>query len=126
VARINFALLAGDVLALTAFGLIGLASHEKSLSGETLARSLLPFVVSWVVVGSVAGVFVRRVPEDWARLGFAWLIAGFLALCGRALIFDRELFNAFFVIALAGNGLFLFGWRFAYQIVDSRRGLRST
>ena len=104
---------------------LGLASHEKSLSGETIARSMLPFLVSWTIVGLIAGMFIRRVPEDWARLGLAWLAAAVFALCARALVFDRELFNAFFVIAIVGNGLFLFGWRFAYQMVSSRRGLRS-
>lgn len=123
--RISLPLLASDLTALTAFGLLGLASHEKSLSAETLGRSLLPFLLSWLAVGTLAGVFVHRTSEDWARLAAAWLAAGTAALCARALIFDRELLNAFFVIALVGNGLFLFAWRWAYQTLTARRRLTS-
>jgi hypothetical protein len=39
-------LVAGDVAALVAFGLIGLASHEKSGGLEVIARSILPFVIA--------------------------------------------------------------------------------
>lgn len=118
-------LLLGDLAALTAFGLLGLASHEKSLSLETVARSLLIFLISWLIVGGAAGVFVRRTPEDWVRLATAWLVAGTAALSARALVFDRSLLSAFFVVALAGNGLFLFAWRWAYQTLAARRGLTS-
>ena len=43
-----------------------------------------------------------------------WLVAGVIALIARSVLFDRELFNAFFAIALVGNGLFLAIWRLAY------------
>jgi hypothetical protein len=49
------------------------------------------------------------------RLLGAWLIAGTAALIARALIFDRELFTAFFVIVLAGDALFLLAWRSVYE-----------
>jgi hypothetical protein len=52
-----------------------------------------------------------------------WLPAGVIALIARAAIFDRALFNAFFVVALVGYGLFLAGWRAIYG-VGSRRLLR--
>jgi hypothetical protein len=48
------------------------------------------------------------------RIALIWLLVGVVALCVRALIFDRSLFNAFLVIALVGNGLLLMGWRAAY------------
>lgn len=118
-------LLLGDLVALTAFGLLGLAGHGRSLSVETLTRSLLPFLVAWLIVGGAAGVFVRRTPQDWGRLATAWLVASTAALSARALVFDRSLFSAFFVIALAGNGLFLFAWRWTYQTLAARRGLTS-
>jgi hypothetical protein len=44
-----------------------------------------------------------------------WLPVGVVALMVRAAIFDRHLFNAFFVIALIGHGLFLVGWRAVYS-----------
>ena len=50
-------LVAGDIAALVAFGLIGLASHEEAVSTEIVARSVVPFVVAWLVIGGIAGMF---------------------------------------------------------------------
>jgi hypothetical protein len=111
-------LLCGDIAALTAFGMLGLASHEKSVDFATLARSLLPFLVSWLAVGTAAGAFSDRAVAGRitaARLIGAWLAAGVVGLVARAVVFDRELFNAFFAIALVGNGLFLGAWRAIYS-----------
>ena len=48
-------------------------------------------------------------------IALVWLPVGVVALVVRAAIFDRALFNAFFVIALIGHGLSLVGWRAAYS-----------
>jgi hypothetical protein len=111
---------AGDVAVLVAFGLIGLASHERELTLVAFARAVLPFPVAWLVVGAAAGVLRMRVPLG--RLAIAWLAAGLLALVGRSIVFDRELFTAFFVIALVGNGLFLIGWRLLLKMLMKRAG----
>jgi hypothetical protein len=110
-------LLAGDVLAFFAFGLIGLANHEESVSAQIVARSLLPFPIAWIAVAPWFGVLSaawRRMDGKWGQLVIAWLITGVIALVARSIVFDRELLNAFFVIALVGNGLFLVGWRAIY------------
>ena len=117
-------LIAGDIATLVAFGFIGVASHEEAISAEIVARSIVPFVVTWLVIGGISGMFgsaaqVGRV--DPARFLAAWLIAGTLAMIARALIFDRELITAFFVIGIVGYGIFLAGWRLAYhRIVGGR------
>ncbi len=117
-------LVAGDIAALVAFGLIGLASHEEAVSTEIVARSVVPFVVAWLVIGGIAGMFgseARAGNFDPARFLAAWLIAGIIAMINRAVIFDRELITAFFVIGIAGYGLFLADWRLAYhRIVGGR------
>jgi hypothetical protein len=51
----------------------------------------------------------------------AWAVAGVLGMCGRALVFDRELFTAFFAIGITGAGLFLGGWRAMYNWWAARR-----
>lgn len=115
--RQPWVLVAGDVIALALFGVVGLASHEESASVVLIARSILPFVLAWLVVGGAAGAFgpsAREGRVDPGRLVLAWLIAGTLGMAARSLVFDRELFTAFFVIGIAGFGLFLGGWRLAY------------
>ncbi len=117
-------LIAGDVAAFVVFGLIGLASHEKSVDLATVARSMLVFPVVWLALSPLLGTLSDRAARGdspVARLVAAWLIAGPMALVGRAIVFDRELFNAFFVIALVGNGLFLAAWRAIYNRWISRR-----
>jgi hypothetical protein len=117
-------IIAGDVLALMAFALIGLASHEHEVTLAVLARTFLPFAFAWLLIGGVSGMF-RPDAAHRPRLGvaflFAYLVAGVLALLARSLVFDRTLLNAFFVIALVGNGLFLFGWRATYGWWLARR-----
>ena len=106
----------GDLFALFAFALFGLASHEHEVTAAALARTFVPFAVSWLAVGRIAGA-LRPTADGRPAMGLrflaAYLVAGVIALSVRSLIFDRVLFNAFFVIALAGNGLFLYGWRAA-------------
>jgi hypothetical protein len=118
------AIVAGDLLALFAFALLGLASHEHEVTVTAFARTFVPFAVCWLLVGGVTGA-LRPAPDGCPRIGLrafaAYLAAGVIALVARSLLFDRSLFNAFFVIALAGNGLFLFGWRFAAAAWLDRR-----
>ncbi len=120
-------LIAGDLLALLAFALIGLASHEHEVTATAVARTFLPFAAAWLVIGGVSGMF-RSTDDGRPPLGgrffIAYLAAGAIALIARSIIFDRALFNAFFVIALVGNGLFLFGWRAGYSWWLGRRSAR--
>jgi hypothetical protein len=117
-------LVTGDVAALVAFGLLGVASHEEAVSVEIVARSIVPFVSAWLVIGGIAGTFgsgARAGNVDPARFLAAWLIAGTIAMTLRAAIFDRELITAFFVIGIAGYGLFLTAWRLAYHRIAGGR-----
>jgi hypothetical protein len=106
-------------LAFVLFGAIGLASHEDAVTAKTIARAILVFPATWFLIAPWLGAFSERAVagrEPLGRIAVIWLAAGVVALCARALIFDRALFNAFFVIALVGNGLLLIGWRAAYAV----------
>ena len=108
------AIVTGDLLALFAFALLGLASHEHEVSAAALARTFVPFAVAWLLVGGVAGMLrpaANGLPAVGPRFLVAYLVTAVIALAARSIIFDRTLFSAFFVIALVGNGIFLFGWR---------------
>lgn len=102
-------LIAGDLAALFLFALIGIASHERDVNPAILARSFLPFAVAWLTLGAALGAFRDERPS--LRLLGLYLVCGVAALVARAAVFDRALLSAFFVIALAGNGLLLFAWR---------------
>lgn len=107
----------GDVGAFVLFGVIGLISHEKSFAITPVARSIVPFAAAWLLISPFLGAFADdalRGRKPLAELAITWLPIGVVALLARALVFDRHLFNAFFVIALVGHGLFLVGWRAVY------------
>lgn len=108
----------GDVGAFVAFGVIGLLSHEKSFDVAPVVRSIVPFAAAWLLISPFLGAFsdeALRGRKPLAEIALVWLPVGVVALVARAAVFDRHLFNAFFVIALIGHGLFLIGWRAGYS-----------
>ena len=110
-------LIAGDVAAFVAFGLVGLAGHEDAVTQTTFARAILPFPLAWLLIAPFFGAFTARAAEGRypvANVLMIWAAAGVAAMGGRALVFDRELFTAFFAIGITGAGLFLAGWRAMY------------
>jgi len=120
-------LIAGDIAALAAFGVVGLTSHEDSITLTTFARAILPFPVAWLIVAPWTGAFSERAVDGRypiANVLMAWLAAGVLAMCERALVFDRELFTAFFAIGIMGGGLFLAAWRGLYRLTIASTGKR--
>jgi len=111
-------LIAGDVAAFVAFGLFGLATHDDALTQTTFARAILPFPVAWLLIAPFFGAFSARAVEGRypvANVLMIWAAAGVVAMAGRALVFDRELFTAFFAIGITGAGLFLAAWRATYN-----------
>jgi hypothetical protein len=111
-------LIAGDIAALAAFGAVGLVSHDEAVTAGVVARVMLPFPLAWLLVAALAGAFSARAVDGRypvASVLLAWAAAGALGMAGRALVFDRALFSAFFVIGIAGGGLFLGAWRAIYN-----------
>ena len=114
----------GDLAAFVAFGALGLASHEKSFAVTPIIRSIVPFAAAWLLLSPLAGAYSddALAGRGWgddargiARTFLVWIPIGVIALIARAAIFDRQLFNAFFVIALVGDGIFITGWRAMYS-----------
>ncbi|MCI0839693.1 MAG: DUF3054 domain-containing protein, partial [Chloroflexi bacterium] len=56
-------LVAGDIAAFVAFGLVGLASHDDALTQTTFARAILPFPVAWLLIAPFFGAFSARAAE---------------------------------------------------------------
>lgn len=116
--RAAWIILAGDIAALVAFGLIGLTTHEDSVTGAAVSRSILPFVLLWLITAPFIGVLEPYVSRS--ELARAWIIAGITALVARSVFFDRALITAFFGIAFFGNFLFVYLWRALYDFFASR------
>jgi hypothetical protein len=108
----------GDVAAFVAFGVIGLISHEKSFAVTPIMRSIVPFAAAWLLISPLLGAYSDDAlagRKPLAEIAMIWLPIGIVALLARAVIFERHLFNAFFVIALIGDGIFIVGWRAIYS-----------
>ena len=131
--RDRIILILGDLAAFVAFGAIGMASHEDGVTLKTVARAVLLFPAAWLLIAPWFGAFSQRAgaghgwgpnPRGLMRVALVWLPAGAIALIARAAIFDRALFNAFFVVAMVGYGLFLIAWRAIYGrwLAPSPRG----
>jgi hypothetical protein len=108
----------GDLAAFVAFGAIGMASHGEPLTAKSAARAIILFPAAWFLIAPWFGAFSQRAVagrESLLRIALVWLLVGVITLLARAAIFDRALFNAFFVVALVGYGLFLVAWRAAYS-----------
>lgn len=107
--------LAGDLLALSAFALLGLASHREPFTLANFLRAGGPFLGAWLLAALAAGgyrtgallslrwVLLRGVP--------AWLLAWTLALLGRSLWLGRPMPLAFGLVTLLVAGGMVLGWR---------------
>ena len=85
--------MAGDCAAFLLFGLIGLTSHEESVTVQIVVRSLLVFPAAWLLVAPWFAVL----RSEWPKARWRKVLAGRVARggddrpVGRSLIFDREL-----------------------------------
>jgi hypothetical protein len=112
------AVLAGDLLVVFAFIAMGIANHGGApleAPQYTLER-LAPFLLAWLVVAPLAGVYHRETLTDYRRtlvlVVLAWLVA---AVAGSALR-ESALFPGgaplTFVLVTVGFGtVFLLVWR---------------
>lgn len=121
-------LLAGDLVALFLFVLVGQMDHDLLPGANplwyTLARGW-PFLLVWLVVGWLVGAF--RLPAGatgWpllrdlgGRALHGWLIAAPLGVVLRALVLGRSVIPTLFFLTTLGFGaLFLLAWRLLFGL----------
>lgn len=105
---------------------VGQLSHDTNPLADPLAsiESIVPFVVGWVVVAGLAGLYgrsARSTPTDAARaIGVCWLAAanvGFL-LRGSPAFAGEVPWD--FTVVLTGIGLVVFvTWRVGYAMASA-------
>lgn len=111
----------GDLGALLAFALIGLASHDRSIGAAGLARDWLPFAACYA-----AAALLRHAWTDprLATLVQAWLIGIPAGVLLRALVLGRELDVEqleFLGVTLVVTLVLLLAWRGAEGLARRRR-----
>ena len=113
--RFSPVLLSGDVAAFVLFAVVGLSSHEQDYSPAAFARTVLPFLLPWLVTAGVAGLYRRRTdvgPSSVIKpVLIAWLPAWAAGLALRSLVWGRAFSPAFAIVALLVNAALLLGWR---------------
>ena len=127
---ISLPLLAGDLLVLLIFVIIGQLDHGMSITGAlpSLIATTLALALPWAIIAWLMGVL--RLPGDrtaaaWlGRVAAAWLIAAPLGLILRALWRGQaSIILIFMIVALGLGGLFVLVWRAAVYWWVQRRAL---
>lgn len=123
-------LLAGDLVALLLFILLGQADHgtlnpSNPLSGAF--SNVIAFVVPWLIAALVLGAYrgSSPSPELGKFLGtalLAWLVAAPWGMELRAILLDRGSIPVpFFLVTIGVGGAFLLLWRLIFWLVFLRR-----
>ena len=114
----------GDLVAIVALILIGQLSHDIDPVTEPLAsiESMIPFLVGWVVISMLAGVYAREIATSVARAARSTTVAWVAAVNVGLIIRSTPLFDGGagwpFNLVLTGSGLaILLAWRIAYASV---------
>ncbi len=128
-----FILLAGDLIAVYVFVLLGQQEHGTANPTSPFVGALFEtglFALPWVVAGWLLGAFrvetMRPADEtrslDYTLLGRSlttWFVALPLGILLRAFALQRALIpTPFFVAALVFGGAFVLGWRILFVLLE--------
>lgn len=123
--RVQAGVLAGDMLLLAAFPFIGAMNHEDPVTFESFTRTVVPFVVAWLVVGFAATAFaettVRSRKLTLLRVLAALVGSGVLAIGIRTFVFGREFSMPFAIVAISATTPLIMLWRLALATGLARR-----
>ena len=117
--------LAGDIALLAAFPFIGAMNHEDPVTSDSFTRTVVPFVVAWLVLGFAATGFaeatVRSRKLTLVRVLAALVGSGVAAIGIRTVVFDREFSMPFAIVAISATTLLIILWRLALATGLNRR-----
>ena len=113
-ARSVLVALALDLVAVTAFVVIGRRTHQESSAAADVFRTLAPFLVGLVLAWVIARVWERPLP---LQTGFiVWIITMVAGMFTRRVLFGEGIAATFVVVA----GLFLAAGFLGWRVVASR------
>jgi hypothetical protein len=109
--------LAGDIAVLAAFPFIGAMNHEDAVSFESFTRTVVPFVLAWLVVGMASTSFAAATIRSHAlilqRVLLALAGSGVVAMAIRVTLFERAFSLPFAIVAISATVLLIMLWRLA-------------
>ncbi len=125
----SVALLAGDLVVLTLFAVVGRRTHDEEVAlaaAFDVARTAAPFLLGWVV----AAVATRALHRETAvtlrsmllHTLIAWAVALPLAVVVRAVLLGRFSPWSFYLVASVVPLLMLLCWRLAFWVVTRSAG----
>ena len=121
-------LLAGDLVALTLFAVLGRNTHDEAIglgAARAVAGTAAPFIVGWLVAAPLLGALRARTTATlpmMPRVVLASWIAGYpLAMLLRGIALGRTSPLSFYVVAFLVPLLILLAWRLAFAFVEARR-----
>ncbi|HZD87679.1 MAG TPA: DUF3054 domain-containing protein [Gaiellaceae bacterium] len=115
--------IACDTAAIVVFAVVGLLSHDGTVTGRGLARDALPLLGGWFALALLVRLYAR--PARW-RLAATWLIGITAGVAVRAAILDHAHVGkeaAFLAVTLSFALLFVLAARVltAWALPRSRR-----
>jgi hypothetical protein len=121
-------LLAGDLIALFLFVLVGQADHGTIDAGNPLLgalRNVVSLAAPWLVFAWLLRAYPRvadpTLPGFLGRSAIAWVLAVPIGLLIRMVWLGRGgIPIPFLLVTLAAGGLFLLGWRLIFWLVFLR------
>jgi hypothetical protein len=105
-----------DLVALLAFVVVGVLSHEHALAGRALLHNAVPLLAGWFGVAAVSGSYRRG---GWWQL-LPWCVGLPLGVLARALWLGHPLDGkqaAFLVTTLLFGGAFVLAGRGVLRLV---------
>lgn len=123
-------LLAGDLVALTLFAVLGRSTHDEVIAlraARAVAGTAAPFIVGWLVAAPLLGALRARSTATlpmMPRVVLTSWIAGYpLAMLLRGIALGRTSPLSFYVVALLVPLLLLLVWRLTFALIEGRRGV---
>lgn len=108
----------GDLVAVTAFVIIGQINHggQPLANPEIIPGTLAPFLIGWILVGFLGGLFtldsVSTVRRALSWTVPAWVFAALIAHALRATaLFEGDTALTFLAVTLTAGGLLVVGYR---------------
>jgi len=117
-------LLVGDMVTLGLVTIFGFASHGTlSTAGERILTTLLPVLVSWLLVAPFLGAYRLEWTSDWRQLWrpfWAMVLAAPLAAWMRAVWLESVIMPVFVVVLGGISAIAILIWRLIYWVILTR------